>query len=112
VSTVSHAIIFIYSFDHNFYLVLRRITEPLWRLTFWAFHLQGCNIICPIPPAPRIVKTKQTPPTEARNVHRLKLERNLLLSDLTNLCSHQTSPFTSYIHIHTLDYKEKSLTLL
>ena len=30
---------------------------------------EGCDVTRPLPPAPRVVKTKQTPPSEAQNNH-------------------------------------------
>ena len=58
-----------------------RITESLWRLTFWAFHVGWCGVIHPVQPVPWAVKTKQIPPTEVRNVHRMEVDGNILLSD-------------------------------
>jgi len=62
---------------HYFYLILRSfsnrlriITKPLWRLTFWTYHLRGgYDVTRPPPPASRAVKTKQTPPSKAQNNH-------------------------------------------
>ena len=99
---------------HHFYLILisfrtclRRITEPLWRLTFWAFHLGRCDVTRPLPPAP----------TVAQNAHRPNLDHDILLSGLTNnttTYSRQTYPPKSYIDMHTLIYiyKVNSRTLL
>ena len=88
---------------HNFYLILisfskslRRITEPLGRLTFWAFH--WCDKR-PLPPAPRTVKRRQIPPTEARNAQRLNLDSDILRPDLTNKKNDHLQPqnFSSQI---------------
>ena len=71
---------------HSYYLILRsfskclrRITEPLWRLTFWAFQLGRCDVTRPLPPSPRAVKRKKTPPNEARNAHRPNLDGKIFL---------------------------------
>ena len=49
---------------------LRRITEPLWRLTFWTFHLGLCDVTRPLSSTPRPLKSKQFPLTQARNAHK------------------------------------------
>ena len=41
----------------------------------------GCDVTRPLPPAPLTVKTKQTPPTEARNAHSPKLDGDIFFSE-------------------------------
>jgi len=67
----------------NFYLnlksfskCLRRLTERLWELTFWSFCLHGCDVTRSLSLAPRAVKIKQTPPTEARRNRTKRTGRN------------------------------------
>ena len=92
----------------SFCKCLRRITEPLWRLTFWAYHLWRCDATRPLPTAPGAVKTKQPPLIDVRNAHRLTLDSDSLLSDLTNKTTIYFSPNVLY----TLGYKVKSLKLM
>ena len=86
------------------YKCLRGITEPVWRLTFWVFHLWQCDVRRPLPPTPRLVKTKETPSTEAQNAHRPKAGRRLFTL-LNQQNDHLQPPNFS------LDYKVQSLTL-
>ena len=52
------------------YAVLRIISEPPWRLTFWSFRLCVCDVTLPQPLAPRVGKTKRTlHPLSLRSIH-------------------------------------------
>ena len=42
------------------YAVLRIISEPPWRLTFWTFHLWVCDVTLPQALPPQVGKTKRT----------------------------------------------------